>query len=172
MRITAIFALMTVVTACSVHPTNARAEACPPPNALILRVGKYEMDLQDKRPICVTVPGTFAIKIVNPAGSGISIDPGDVTVKEKQGINVTIEGSNSGTTNKLDVVISGTADIDDEFDFLIAVEGVGILDPKVRVVDGNILRQFQHAEIDALIDDLGIDWETAVELNNAFGDTD
>jgi len=159
-----VFRIITFATAMFTTGIAAAQVACPGPAELLFKVGKYSMDLQDKKPICVTLPGTFTIKIINPPGSGVSIDSGDVTVKQKDGVGLTIDGSNTATTNKLVVTVEGTADVGDEFDFLIKVDGIGVLDPKVRVVGSNTMFLLQSRVVYETLDYFGLSMDDAMKL--------
>lgn len=126
-------ALIALQSACAQPPE------CPPPNELRLIVGQYQLNLNEKKPICVTVPGTFKIRIINPPNSDVNIGVGEVTVEAKSGAGLSITGSNAAAVKKVTVVVAGSAEKGDEFSFLIRVAGVGVLDPKVRVVDNDTM---------------------------------
>lgn len=142
----------------------AQAPECPPPNELQLTVGQYQLNLNEKKPICVTVPGTFKIKIINPPNSDVNIGVGEVTVEAKSSAGLSIEGSNDAPVNKVTVEVEGTAEKGDEFSFLIRVEGVGVLDPKVRVVDNDTMMLLTSEAFYDALDTLGLSLEEANKL--------
>jgi hypothetical protein len=144
---------------------HAQAPDCPPLAGLKLTVGEYHISLNDNRPICVELPGSFTIKIVSPPGLGFPISSGDVTVEGKGGGDVTIDGDNEeAPINKLKVVVDGTADEDDIFEFWIRVAGVGELDPKVRVVDSTVIEMLKSEDLYDTLDTLDLTLEEANKL--------
>lgn len=155
------FALASLIVA---HAANSEAPDCPPAADLKLHVGQYELKLNNKKPICIKLGGTFKITILNPPGSGATVNSGDVTAVEKTGVSVSIEGNNISTTNKLAITVDGTADVDDIFDFWITVRGVGTLDPKIRVVDNDVMMNVQSAALYNTLDTLGLSLEEANKL--------
>jgi hypothetical protein len=156
------FAAVTLValqSACAAPPPD-----CPNGGELKLTVGLYELSLNEKKPICVTVPGEFKIKIHNPQSSGVSVGAGDATVGGKSTGGITINGSNDAPVNKITVVLNGTADLGDEFEFWINVEGVGKLDPKVKVVDNDLMMALKSEWYYGALNTLGLSIEEANEL--------
>jgi hypothetical protein len=117
---------------------------CKGPDKFDLTVKKYHLDLNEHKPVCVTVPGTVLIHIKNPSGGGHDVNAGEVSVRQKEPGNpdVQISGDNSDDEEYLKITINGTASVNDEFRFLITVKHVGVLDPRVRVVPSS--------EVDAL----------------------
>jgi len=155
--------LGTVTLGC-VASTNAQTEPCAGLNSLKLTVDEYHLSLNDKRPICITLPGTFKIVIHQPGNSSVTVGAGDATVSAKESTGLTIEGNNNAPVNKITVMVSGQADPGDEFAFWIDVKGVGKLDPKVRVVGSpEMLRLKSEAFYDAL-DTLDLTLEDANKL--------
>jgi hypothetical protein len=138
--------------------------ACAMMADIKLTVQKYHLDLNDRQPICVTVPGEFTIKIHNPLGSGVTVGSGDVVAEAKPGTSITIDGDNASPINKLKIQVDGTADPDDEFEFWIRVEGVGELDPTVRVVDNQFFNALKSEALYDLLDTLNLTLEQAQEL--------
>jgi hypothetical protein len=107
-----------------------------------LTAKENHLSLNDNAPICVTrnddgtIDFTFRITIANP----VEVNSGEVTVRQKDtspNPQVEIEGDNVSPTNRVTVRVQGEAELQDEFSYLIEVEGIGLLDPKVRVVDSN-----------------------------------
>jgi len=133
-----------------------QAQICKGAGVLKLKVDKYHLVLVEKKPICITVPGQFKIKIKPLSGSTVDILVGEATVEEKSASSpVTIRGTNDPAANKIIVKVelkSGKyVDPDDEFDFWIKVDGIGLLDPRVRVVSRAELLQFQYDAINEVL---------------------
>ena len=111
----------------------------------------------NNKPVCVSpdadgmIDHTFVIKIMNP----VEVSAGDVTVIHKgddEDPAVTITGDNSQPANKVTIRIEGEADVDDIFDYLIDVDGIGVLDPRVRVVDSDTETSLQIAALEDFLD--------------------
>ena len=165
--------LVSAALALSIATAHAQPD-CAEMVQLKLTVDKYHLELNDKRPICMTVPGMFKIKIKNVPNSSVTVGDGDVTVVQKDdpaeasvlinGIN----GANGSPVNKVDVEIKLAPDKNvsygDEFEFLIHVEGVGTLDPRIKVVDNEGLRSLQWAEIEDTLDTLTLDVDDIYRL--------
>ena len=152
------FALMSIQSACALPPD------CPGPNQLLLHVAKYELGLNEKKPICVTTPGNFKIKIVGPRNQGVSIQAGDAVVEGKKCDGLEIAGDNSADKNKITVEVVGNAAINYECEFWIKVDGIGMLDPKVRVVDNETIMNLQYVSLHDFLDTLDISLEEANKL--------
>ena len=163
-------AILAAILICTTGTACAQAPACPPAADLKLTVGKYYLNLNDKRPICVTVPGNFKITIKIQQNSGIVINAGDVTAKGKPKDDdttqndVTIKGDNALDKEKLAIDVGGSAQIDEKFEFWIKVKGVGKLDPIVRVVDNNMMMSLKFAEAAHALDTLGLKLPEGAEL--------
>ena len=113
-----------------------------------LTAKQNHLSLNDNAPICVTLKedGTidfmFKITIANP----VQVSADEVRVRQKDTSSdpqVTITGANVSPSNKVTVHVQGTGELGDEFGFLIEVDGVGLLDPTVRVVDSGTQRMLQ-----------------------------
>jgi hypothetical protein len=151
--------------------TTAFADNCPGPEKMKLDVGLYSLGLQEKKPICVLLGGAFKIEIKVQNNSGITLEKGDVTAEQKLGSSVMIEGSNAVDEDELVVWVTGDLPDDPIGQFWIKVKGVGELDPKVRVVDNDVMLRVQYDAISGLLSDLGIDWDTAMQLFRDFDDS-
>ncbi len=127
------------ITACACVSSNAQAPDCPPGGQSKLFVGQYHLVFNEKMPICVTSPGIFMIEIKSVANSGVTVAKGGATVKAKNCDGVGIHGSNSLDADIIAVVVSDGADKGYECEFLITVDGLGVLDPRVRVVDNDTM---------------------------------
>ena len=156
--------------ACSTTTVSATSP-CPLPALMELEVGKYHLLLKAKDPICITVPGEFNIKIDNPSYSGVTVGAGDVTVRQKDDpatAKVLISGDNTSPVNWLNVKVEPatgeTVYPDDEFDFWIDVKGVGILDPRIRVVPAGELNSLQWTAVKEVLDTWGLTFDDVGEL--------
>lgn len=106
-----------------------------------------------KNPNSTTV--TFKIDIINPVGSGYTLDPGSVSVEEKQRSNepaptYTVSGDNSADPNYLVATIASKNASDplpDDIEFSIYVEDHGSIDPMVRIQDTGGLAPGWHIPI-------------------------
>jgi hypothetical protein len=104
--------------------------------APILTVKTYHLDLNEKIPVNVQLPlpANFKIKINDPENL---VTLNSVWVEEKDlSYNpvVSIKGANDSITNELTVTVSGTAQEDQVFEYFIVVDGVGLLDPKIKII--------------------------------------
>jgi hypothetical protein len=143
---------------------------------MLLTIKQYSIDLNDNRPVCITVPGEFKITIVNPPGGGHSVTGGDVTVRQKadaEDAAVLIEGDNQSPVNKLTVKVEGvpgkSISEGDEFEFWIDINNVGKLDPRIRVVPGDQLMQHQVNAVDATLDSWGVTYEEFEKIRREVG---
>ena len=153
------------------------ALACPAaaladcPNVLNMRlsVDKYRLVLNDKRPICVTVPGEFRIRIHTPPGSDVIVGKGDVTARGKHDEeqippSATMKGDNNVNSKFLVVKVNGMAEIDQEFDLWIHVAGVGTLDPTVRVIGNQQRAVLTYEFAQEALGQLGVAPELITEM--------
>jgi biopolymer transport protein ExbD len=122
-----------------------------------LTAKQNHLSLNDNAPICVTLKedGTidfmFKITIANP----VQVNAGEVRVRQKDSSpqpQVEITGDNVSPVNKIKVHVQGTGELDDEFGFLIEVDGIGLLDPTVRVVDSGTQRTLQAYNLQEVAD--------------------
>ena len=143
-------------------PTYADEE-CADKLVLRLVVDKYMLRLNDKKPICVTAPGKFRIKIKQPADASVNVPAGTARVHEKEGSGLQIRGDNSDVANKIKVTVTGTAETADEFDFLIEVDNVGILDPRIKIIDPDTNLLHNNLALDEAFNDLDADLELFIE---------
>lgn len=160
---TILLFLGTVALGCTAS-TSAQMPECPPPHDLKLTVDEYYLNLNDKRPICVTVPGTFKIAIKQPGNSTVPIEKGDATVRQKEGSNLTIEGDNSDSADKIAITVSGDPDGQEVFEFWIKIKKVGQLDPKVRVIPSSQLLILKSEAFYDTLDTLDLTLEEANKL--------
>jgi hypothetical protein len=145
---TRIFLALAATALVAYSGTAAADPTCANRADLKLTVKKYHIDLNDKRPVCVEVGEEFEIQIVNPHDGGHDVEQGHVTVQqktdEKKAVMI-IDGKNDSAIKRMTVSVnlaSGMTEKDykvgDEFSFWIRIEGVGTLDPRIRVIgDGS-----------------------------------
>lgn len=145
---------------------NAGAENCRPAIENMLVVQKYHLALTKKEPICTKVPGQFTIVINNPPGSGVEVEAGHVSADSKSSSGPTITGSNSADKNYLVVTVSGAAALNQILHFNINVEGVGLLDPTVRVVPSFDYGIMQMQAVDEFLYVLGLSVDEYLKLKS------
>jgi hypothetical protein len=158
-----------IVTACACASSNAQAPECPKAGGLKLTVGNYHLDLNEHKPICVTAPGIFKIKIKTQANSDIVVEKGDATVEQKACSGISISGNNADAADKITVVINGNAEENYECEFLIDIKNLGTLDPKVRVIGDQMMFSLQADAVYDLLDTLDISLEEANKLRPPEG---
>ncbi|MDH5501849.1 MAG: hypothetical protein OEY72_12195 [Gammaproteobacteria bacterium] len=99
------------------------------PNRPVLLIDNHTLALSEEEPVCVKRNGVFRIKLV--AGEGYTLDTSKVTVSQKEG-GIKIEKENVIGNDVMKVRV-GAFPIDSVPEYTITVEGVGILDPRVRI---------------------------------------
>ncbi|HNP62444.1 MAG TPA: hypothetical protein PKH39_00835 [Woeseiaceae bacterium] len=139
----------------------ASSHQCADLKNMKLGIDEYYLELDSRKPICTKVPGTIRVRIKNPPNSDHVVARGDVTATQKPGSPLTISGNNSADRLELVINVTGPATADEEAQFLIAVKDVGVLDPKVRVVDTDVLLRLLTHAIEESLGILGLDWEDA-----------
>ena len=157
-------AAVAIITGCACANSNAQAPECPVPGSLDLTVGDYHLDLNEKKPICVTAPGIFKIKIRTQQNSDFVVAKGDATVEQKDCSGISMIGNNADKADKITVVVNGSAVENYECEFLINVKNLGTLDPKVRVVGDETMSSLQADALYDLLDTLDISLEDANKL--------
>ena len=143
--------LALAATALIAYSGTASAQAdCSNLPGMKLTIKQYSIDLNDRRPVCVyteNLPSKFIIQIVNPQNGGHTVEAGHVTVRQKvepDDHQVDIKGDNASLSNKLVLLVTvdkgpkwvPIENEPEEFEFWIKVEGVGTLDPRIRVIPG------------------------------------
>jgi hypothetical protein len=128
---------MLALASCTQNPSVSPCIDAP----LNLTIQQYHIVLNEKRPVCVRLPlpATFTIRINDPRNI---VDPGDVSIKEKPDVKeVTIRDTNISAEEVLTVEVKEVkgynAKAETEYEYLIEVKGVGLLDPKVRIIPGS-----------------------------------
>jgi hypothetical protein len=146
-----------------------------------LTVKMYHLELNDRAPVCMTAPGSFDITIHNPVGSDHDVEVNDVTVSNKgTDCEVEISGQNSDTTDPLTVTVNITdaggpnecKNDDGDYAFLISVEGVGELDPAVRVIDSTVLLDLQWHAVNETLDAWYTDYESLLRATKSADKSD
>mgnify|MGYP001815597439 CR=1 FL=1 len=162
----------TIATATiSVLLLTAGAEAnhhCPDVASMRLTATENHLSLNDNIPVCVTrnengeIDATFRITIKNP----VEVGNGDVTVIQKESAEpLSITGGNEDETNKVKITVTGTPPEGfDEFAYKIYVKDIGMLDPKVRVVDNDTLTAHKADVLENTLDDNDISVDEAAEV--------
>jgi hypothetical protein len=128
--------LAVVAVALSVLATPVYAQRdCADSTTVTLLVSKYQLNLIDKAPVCITVARpVFAIRVVV---AGNVQEMGKVKVSQKKSQvprPITIDGDYDSASKLLLVSLSGTLNEGEVFEYFIEVEGVGSLDPKIRII--------------------------------------
>jgi len=149
-------AILSMQTACAQTPK------CAKPNDIVLTVGQYSLDLEQKNPVCVTAPDTFKIKIKDKTGGTVAA--GDATVEKKNCSGLTIVGNNIDNKKKIAVNVGGASEKGYECEFLIRVKNVGVLDPRVRVVGSSFKMQLTSDAFYDTLDTLDLTVEEANKL--------
>ena len=99
---------------------------------LILAVNKIQLVPKVKK--CVKA-GTEYTMTITVTGTGLNISAGDVTTEPKEDNNPDwLSGENSPDAGELKFTVAEDAPENKEYSYLIHVDGVGTLDPIVKVV--------------------------------------
>jgi hypothetical protein len=137
-------------------------EECADLDSMELKVKKSHLVLKDKsdedRPACIVPGGSFAIQVKTSGGA--DVEAGDVTANAPGGSSLNISGSNSDDADWLVINVTGTGNPNDEVKYEIHVEGVGMLDPRVRVIDVEERRRIQLGVLEETI----ANWDIGVEV--------
>tara|TARA_R110002096_G_scaffold29497_1_gene88688 strand:+ start:2611 stop:3123 length:513 start_codon:yes stop_codon:yes gene_type:complete len=158
------YALVATTLIFTASVAQASSHQCAKLKHMKLKIDEYHLVLDSRKPICTKIPNTFIINIHNPLNSDHVIEKGDVSVMQKEGSPLIISGSNDDERLELKVQVSGNANVGANAKFLIKVEGVGVLDPKVRVVSTDaLLEQLAH-DLEELLDTLGLTWDDAARV--------
>ena len=148
----------------------AVAQDCTPTKPLPrLKVDRYKLVFVDHNDeistLCVTSPGTFQIRIGNPSSAKHQVKLNDVTVTNKSAVGPTIDGQNDTKIKKVDVTVGPGLDPGDELDFLITVKDVGVLDPRVRIVDTEIIERLEWEALNEfLVEETGLTVNDLISL--------
>lgn len=166
-----VFAVTTILFLAM--PVLANSHKCADLSKSKLEIDEYHLVLNVKKPFCTRVPGTVRLPIENKPNADHQIQAGDVTVAQKANSPLTITGSNSANRLELIISVTGVANVNEEADFLITVKDVGMLDPKVRVIDTDALLRLLAQAIREALDTLGLNWDDVarvVEMQREYTD--
>lgn len=142
MTLRTIISILTPVVAvfCLGLPSDAHGQPDCHKQKLTLHIGKYEIRMTPKsKPVCVerdaagNIDATIEMDI--KIGSDITIGLDAVTINEKPGGTVTIRGVNDTLVDHVEIDVDGTGNEGQVFSFDVRVEGLGYLDPRIRIVD-------------------------------------
>ena len=107
------------------HCTNLRVNVI---------IGKNSLQVTPADPKCVTPNSVFIIHVVR---QGLDTEY-PITVRQKDGVPLSIEGNNEGHPNQVVVQVGSGGQPGVAYGYIIDVGGHGMLDPEVRVVDSNL----------------------------------
>jgi hypothetical protein len=128
---------------------------------LFLKVDQHTLDMQQRMPVCAASPGTFTIRLIpGPPGPNFDFEEEHVTVRAKESnphpgeiTKESIEPQGEGTF-LMTVSVGEGFPGDSEPGYEICVEGVGCLDPRVRVTNNELLTAQDirgYLEVEALL---------------------
>lgn len=150
---TLCIALLTLAFSCQ---DAMASHDCANLTTLRLTATENHISLNDNMPVCVSVPGSFRIKIKD------TVHAGDATVEQKATSTITIEGDNSADAEYIDVTTSGTAMEGQEFKFWIKVKDVGMLDPRIKVKDNDVMLMIRYHQLEEAVELIGLTWEEVI----------
>ena len=147
-------------------PVHARADCTT--NQVKLIIQKNELKLTPAKTKCVLSGMAFTISIKPPGAA----ERGDVTVEEKEGVPLQIDGNNDANADEVVVNVSGTGDPSVDYGYIVHVRGHGMLDPEVRVVSSRLLMltsELQDANA-VLEEQMGLSLEDLIEKQADYED--
>jgi hypothetical protein len=157
--------VIAICVATSGLAATAGAQAnCPArPN---LKIDKHTLDYSEHRPICVNPNGVFRIKL-KPQGTFV-IDPDKIRVKEKAGPGKIEKKGIDDESLVMRVKVSGYPSGADA-EFMIIVDDVGQLDPRVRINNSFLaLTIEQELMDDYALDNFGLSLLDLKEIDGYF----
>ena len=132
---------------------------CADLDSLELKVRPGQLVLKDKSdedfPACMVPGSTFSIEV--KASGGADVGVGDVTANEVGGSPLAISGNNEGDKDWLVINVTSNATPGTIVKYEIHVEGIGMLDPRVRVVDVEEQERIQLGVLEETIRNWGIE---------------
>jgi len=138
----------------------AHAQQCP--QRPKLKIDAHTLDFSEKIPVCVRRNGTFRIKLI-PLNN-YPLDYDDVTVRQKAGWTKIKKKSVNG--QGVMVVDVGNFQVGTDPAYKIRVAGVGVLDPRVRIIPSYLAFHESFEEIeDRLIEDYGLSLSGLLEID-------
>ncbi|MEQ9561940.1 MAG: hypothetical protein RLN69_05420 [Woeseiaceae bacterium] len=130
-----------------------------------LKIDFHTLDFSEKKPICVKSNGVFTIKL-KPLGDYVIV-PSKISVAHKH-IPDVIEKSVVTSNNILRVRVGSLPD-DSLHEFLIKVDGVGVLDPRVRINNNLALLSPEQLDMNDFAQDMfGVGLLELEDLNEYF----
>jgi hypothetical protein len=140
---------------------------------MTLKIQKYELDYRlknnSKNKKCVTIGSTYQLEIKLIGADPVDISVGAIRVHEKSG-TLSIRGENvEANPESMSIEIDGTASGDGSHQFYITVDGVGTIDPIVKVVDSNLYRLALREALQAFSEDFDLQNAT-IEIKSTTSD--
>ena len=136
--------LAVLAIALSVLATPSQAQECARARSLLLTVYTYHLDLNDRMPVCVTLSdidnGTAEFRIrIQDRDHLVFLGSVKIEAKNSEDAKINISGINDKEFNEIIVKVSLVNDsirpaLDEEYEYFIQVDGVGILDPRIRII--------------------------------------
>jgi len=147
-----VISAVTALALLTVLPIQA-ANSCSD-KQVRLKIPKNKLEVTPPDPKCVSVTaagtGTFNISITPPGAAA----QGAVTVVEKPGVPAIIRGDNSADANTVVVNVELEDPQDEDYGYIVRVEGHGELDPEVRIVTSRMLfLNSRLDQVDALLEE-------------------
>ena len=140
--------------------TTTNAQQCPPRPTL--KIDEHTLDFSEKRSVCVRKNGTFRIKL-KPENS-YPLDYDDVTVKQKKGWTPIRKKSVNG--QGIMTVEVGNFPAGTDPAYKIKVKGVGVLDPRVRIIQSYLSLNPAYENIeDHLLEEYGLSFSGLLEID-------
>lgn len=137
----------------AVLPMQADAQCTYLP--VLVHIHPNELRVSPPDPKCIRSNSTFIIRVTPPGREH------KITVKQKPNVPFKIKGDNSANPDEVVVEVLGGVD-GDLYGYIITVDGHGMLDPEVRVVESRAFMRTQTDEADALLqEELGISLQEA-----------
>jgi hypothetical protein len=120
----------------------ANAQQCP--GLPSLKIDEHTLDFSENKPVCVRPNGTFRIRL--KPQNGYPLDYDDVTVRQKAG-PTRIKKKKIDAQGVMTVTV-GNFTVGTEPQYKITVAGVGVLDPRVRIIPTYLALQSNYGEIE------------------------
>jgi hypothetical protein len=138
---------------------------------MTLNIQKYALDYElknfGKKKMCIEYGKSYHLDIKQAGNDDVPIAIGGITVYEKPG-DIDAIGSNDKVNPKSMTVTFGSAgDPARDHKFYIKVDGVGILDPIVRVVDNRAYLQAWDDAVQKLAEISDVDLARIAELRKS-----
>jgi hypothetical protein len=184
MNKTLLLSMMLLLSACATNEASAQVAANPcknlntPGKPLQLQLDEFELVLKRKKRMCLDFrqikTDMFRIR-VDTGDSNYSWDDGPITVAGKSQAtgSPTISGSNSAGDPDIILVTVTDASVQSsvsaDYDYWIKVPGVGLLDPKVRIIRQNST-PLRKDDAEAALAEIGMDRDELEMLLREYPD--